>query len=58
VPRITCSDLGLGSCEHVIEAVDEDELQALAREHARDVHGAELDDAQLAAATRPDAPLR
>ena len=52
--RITCSDLGLGVCEHVFEAEDEEELRRLAREHARDAHGAELDDEQLAAAVRGD----
>jgi hypothetical protein len=37
----------------VIEAVEEEELRRLAREHALEVHGEELDDERLAAATRP-----
>jgi len=52
--RITCSDLGLGACEHVLEADDEEELYRLTREHARDVHGQELDDDRVAAAVRRD----
>ena len=41
--RIT-SDLGLGACEHVLEAEDEIELQRLVREHASEAHQVELDD--------------
>ena len=47
MPRITCTDLGLGTCEHVLEHEDEASLLDLAREHARDEHGEELDDERL-----------
>jgi predicted small metal-binding protein len=54
MPRITCTDLGLGTCDHVIEAAEEGELYRLAREHASDVHGSEVEDDRLADAVRPD----
>jgi predicted small metal-binding protein len=53
MPRITCSDLGLGACEHVLENEDEVRLLALAREHAREKHGVELSDEELQAALVP-----
>jgi predicted small metal-binding protein len=52
MPRITCTDLGLGTCDHVIEAAEEGELYRLAREHAQNVHDAELDDGRLAEAVK------
>jgi predicted small metal-binding protein len=39
-------------CDHVIEAVEEEELRRLVREHALEVHGQEIDDERLTAATR------
>jgi predicted small metal-binding protein len=54
MPRITCSDLGLGVCKHVIEAAEEDELYRLAREHVREMHGEDVDDKRLSAVVLRD----
>ena len=54
MPKITCSDLGLGVCDHVIEAAEEGELYRLAREHAREVHDEDVDDERLFAVMQRD----
>jgi predicted small metal-binding protein len=54
MPRITCSDLGLGACKHVLEFETDEELLAEARAHAREEHGEEVDDERLRAAIRSD----
>ena len=40
--RVTCEDLGF-SCDHLLEAENEEELLKTAEAHAQTTHGVELD---------------
>jgi predicted small metal-binding protein len=51
--RITCSDLGF-ACGHLLQHESDEELITLAREHAREEHGEEVEEERARAAIRSE----
>ena len=51
--RITCSDLGF-ACGRLLQHESDEELITLAREHAQEEHGEDVEDERLRAAVQRD----